>query len=180
VVPLLPAWFRDILGKSGLGSDEPDWANNYKTHVKNMELPGTDPEGWSVTRYGSAKGNPKSGCPCPHHFSFADNPCLHYHSNNGIILAVNSALPGIVFARCTNCRGCHVTNDYVQRVRSREGIPTYWVSLSEDGFKDLMQKLEDRVMAKQHAEKIVRGASKIVEKRNEFMETARSYKRPKL
>ena len=181
VVPLLPAWFREFLGKNpnGQGSDKPNWATAFKTHVEKLNLPGTDPSGWSVTRYGPEAGIPKSGCPCPHHFSDALNPCLHYHGSNGIILAVNSALPEIVFARCTDCRGCPPTNEDVQRVRTREGIPTNWISLSEEGFKTLMDKLEKKVQVKQRVEKITKGATKKMIEREQFMDKARAFKRQK-
>ena len=181
VLPHLPAWFRDFLraNPKGEGRENARWASSYKNQIEKYNIQGADPSGWMVTRYQPDPARPGSGCPCPTHFSDSLSPSLYYHRSNAVILGANVALPGAVYARCSECSCCSATHADVDRVRSHDGIPTTWVKLVEDGFKKMMADLERRAYVHQRAEKVVNSVCKKIVEKKEFMEKATLCKRQK-
>jgi hypothetical protein len=148
ILQALPKWFRDFVsGKRG--RESPAAALGYSENIRRLGVEGADPSLWQLTHY-------HPGIPCPQMLSDPKAPMAHYHSSNGIIVAVNSRLPQCVFLCCTNCRGGVETNEDVERVRGGDGRPSRWFRLCEEGFGRVMAKAESKTAAREKADQMAK------------------------
>lgn len=148
ILSVLPEWFSSYIGRMS-GKERPTAAKPFAEQIRRLGISGADPSAWCVTHY-------HPGVPCPKMLS-DPTPAIHHHSNNGVIVAVNGALEGVVFVRCTHCSCLSETNGDVERVRGRDhDQATNWIKLTEEGFKSVINKATKKTAQQARAEKMVK------------------------
>jgi hypothetical protein len=166
VVQLLPRWFGDCVSRGRRGCENHNAALCYSEQIRRLSVPGSDPSLWHVTRY-------HPGAPCPKLLSDPEGPMLHYHTNNGIILAYNEALPDSVFARCTHCPDLGLTSQDVEKVRGKDGRGSNWVRFWEEGFKAALENARKKPVQKVKVEKAVKKRNRDFDDREEQLRQAK-------
>lgn len=138
LLPDLPEWFRSYVRRMN-GKETPTAATRFAENIRRLGLEGCDPSLWRVTHY-------HPGVPCPKLLS-DPAPVLHFHTNNGVIIASHPHHCDAVFVRCTHCSSLAQTNDDVERVRGgHHDQATDWIKLTEDGFKRVIEKAAKKVV----------------------------------
>ena len=149
----------------------------YAMELQRLGVRDADPAGWNVKHF-KAEAQGSTGMPCVVKLADRQDPKLHYHSNNGAILAVNSALPGVVFARCA-CATCSIsgpTNEDVERVRSQHDTLSNWFSLTGESFARLLQKIDRKTVQLKETTRMVKKQVRDDKKRKVEWESARAVK----
>lgn len=170
IVPLLPGWFRQFISRRPGGQENPTAALKSAEQLRALCVEGADPGAWSVTRY-------HPGIPCPTSLSDPVHPTAHYHSSNGVFVAVNPSLPGEVFLRCSHCMGVSDGSEDVVKVKGRDGRGSNWVRLCEEGFGRAMVKAEEKSARKQRVDNMVSRKRKDYADREEQLHASRECKK---
>lgn len=166
VVSLLPEFMRAYFTQKRC-TERPTSAICYASEIKKMGVKDADPDGWMVTHV-------FPGGACIAQLSVKDRPSLHEHSSNGTILALNTAIPGVVFMRCTQCSKPGDTSEHVDRVRNACDCESNWYRVTAEGFERAIQDAESKTKQMQRSEDMVRRVNAEEHKRKRAVENAKS------
>ena len=134
---ILPGWMSLVLDGSRRLIEREESAQSYLKQLKRLigeeESTGGD---WVAVHVGNEV------MPCPMMLS-QDPPVKYSHKSNGVILAVLTGDPSVVYARCTACIRSPTTNPHIARVfKASSGCgdadQSPWVKFTEKGLEDLL------------------------------------------
>lgn len=122
----LPGWFRGYLFPGNVQRQH--LAQKYRGYLQQLALPGDSPvEAWNGTQV-------ERGFYCPYRLSDPKKPDPQRHNTNNVLVFSDGKH---VVSRCLDgtCM-CTVreTNQWVRRVLTKSGAPTYYYEITEEGM----------------------------------------------